>query len=99
MLRFEEIDSTNSKALALFRNGEISHGSAVVAKNQLDGRGQRGRNWNSQAGKNLLISFVLEPTFLKANDQFSLSAAVALGVEYAVRKTIDYEVYIGKKMG
>lgn len=91
MLRFDELDSTNSKALELLRAGEIGHGAVVVAKNQLDGRGQRGRNWSSQAGKNLMVSFVLEPTFLKISDQFQLSAAVALAVEYTVRKSIEHE--------
>lgn len=91
VLRFETLDSTNSKALELLRNAEIGHGAAVVTENQLDGRGQRGRNWSSQPSKNLLVTYVIEPTFLQISDQFKLSAAVALAVEYAVRKSIEHE--------
>ncbi len=77
--------------MELLRKGEIGHGAAVVAKTQNDGRGQRGRNWKSEDGKNLLVSFVLEPRFLKVSEQFKLSAAVALAVEYTARKSIEHE--------
>ena len=74
---FGELDSTNDYATSVaHQNG--SHGMVIVSEFQSKGRGQRGNQWESEAGKNLLFSIVLHPNFLEVKKQFLLSKAVAL---------------------
>ena len=70
------IGSTNDRARELLaeRDGE---GVAVVAEQQLAGRGRRGRTWASPPGLNLLVSVGLRP-HLAAADAWQLGEAVAL---------------------
>lgn len=55
--------------------------TTVTAEYQSAGKGQRGNSWESEAGKNLLFSFVLYPTFLEARHQFLLSQIVSLAIK------------------
>lgn len=55
-------------------------GTVVKAEEQYEGRGQRGNNWKTEAGKNLTFSILLFPTFLRTTEQFFLSEVVSLGV-------------------
>jgi BirA family biotin operon repressor/biotin-[acetyl-CoA-carboxylase] ligase len=60
-------------------------GSCYTADFQTAGKGQHGRNWESEKGQNLLSSYVLELKQLKTGkiwtpaDQIGFSAAVSLG--------------------
>jgi BirA family biotin operon repressor/biotin-[acetyl-CoA-carboxylase] ligase len=56
----EELPSTNDRARELADAG-ASHGEVVVAESQTAGRGRRGRNWSSPAGRNLYLSVILRP--------------------------------------
>ncbi len=58
--------------------GMASHGMAWFAHNQTGGKGQRGKGWESEPGKNIALSLVLQPGSLSVSGQFHLSAAVAL---------------------
>jgi len=55
-------------------------GYAVAAYLQEQGRGQRGNSWESQNGQNLTFSLLLRPTFLRVEEQFTLSKVIALSV-------------------
>ena len=57
---FLSVDSTNSEALLLAREGAPA-GTLVVAEEQTAGRGRKGRSWISEAGKGLSFSLVLRP--------------------------------------
>ena len=74
----DTVDSTNNYAMAKVHAGMAIHGMAWFAKEQKAGKGQRGRHWNSEKGKNIAMSLVLEPGLLQITDQFQLSAAVAI---------------------
>lgn len=52
-----QIDSTNRHAMSLAQAGAGS-GHAVLAEQQLAGRGRRGRKWVSPFGKNLYLSLI-----------------------------------------
>jgi BirA family biotin operon repressor/biotin-[acetyl-CoA-carboxylase] ligase len=78
---FYEIDSTNNYALNLLSKSTPAEGCLVTADFQTHGRGQYGRQWLSDSTKNLLSSIILYPDFLPANEQFSLSKAIALAVQ------------------
>lgn len=59
---------------------------AVTAVHQTAGRGQRGNVWQSQSGKNLLLSILLRPgCALEVSGQFLLSQAVALSIHSAMK--------------
>jgi BirA family transcriptional regulator, biotin operon repressor / biotin---[acetyl-CoA-carboxylase] ligase len=74
----DTVDSTNNYAMARVHAGLASHGMAWFAQEQTAGKGQRGKNWQSEAGKNIAMSLVLQPEKLLAPQQFLLSATVAL---------------------
>lgn len=72
------IDSTNIRARELARSG-APHGTCVVAAEQTDGRGRRGRSWHSPPGAGLYVSFVLRPRIApKDAALLTLTAGVAL---------------------
>jgi BirA family transcriptional regulator, biotin operon repressor / biotin---[acetyl-CoA-carboxylase] ligase len=74
----DTVDSTNNYAMEKVHAGLASHGMAWFAQEQTAGKGQRGKTWKTEPGKNIAMSLVLEPRQLNARQQFYLSAAVAL---------------------
>jgi len=57
---YEVIDSTNAEALRRAKEGG-EEGEVFIADRQTAGRGRMGRSWESPAGKNIYISFLLKP--------------------------------------
>ncbi len=97
---FDEIPSTIDEA----RNEKYLHGDVVLTENQTAGRGQRGKKWDSERGKNLMFSVVLDTSFLRTDEQFLLLQTVALalvdtfktyGLDARVKWTND--IYIGDR--
>ncbi len=78
----DSVDSTNNYAMQQVHAGMAKHGMAWVAKEQLAGKGQRGKVWQAAPGQNIAMSLVLEPISLKLADQFCLSMAVALACRH-----------------
>lgn len=75
--RHAVLDSTNRRARELARSG-AAHGTCVIADRQTEGRGQRGRSWDSPAGAGLYVSFVLRPRLApRALPLIVLAAAIA----------------------
>lgn len=77
--------STNSVAIQLVSSDHANEGTLVLTDEQQAGRGQRGNGWESEAGKNITMSVMLRPVFLKPMQQFHLTMVVSL----AVKKTLD----------
>jgi len=75
----DTVDSTNNYAMAKVHAGLSKHGNAYFSSNQTEGKGQRGRTWETSTGVNIALSIVLEVFTLNALQQFQLSVAVALG--------------------
>ncbi len=80
LYRIEKGSSSNSVALEMLEKQDIKEGSVIWVNEQTGGRGQGSNKWHSEAGKNLTVSIILKPHFLKAEDQFYLSKAMALAV-------------------
>ena len=75
---FDAIDSTNTYAMQLAREG-AAEGTVVVADAQSGGKGRLGRTWVSPAGVNLYCSTILRPSVPAAlAPQMNLVAAVAV---------------------
>ena len=60
LLWFNSIDSTNTRARELARQG-APHGTVLVADHQSAGRGRRGRSFHSPAGSGIYMSVILRP--------------------------------------
>jgi len=77
---FESLPSTNSYALQLLKDEEVGEGTIIRANFQTKGRGQTGNRWESEDGKNLLISVILYPTELDPSYHFYITMSVSLAV-------------------
>lgn len=77
--------STNDIALEMARKSDITEGTVIITDEQLKGRGQRGNEWVTSAGKNITMSIVLKPKFVKASRQFFLNMAISLAVNATVK--------------
>jgi BirA family transcriptional regulator, biotin operon repressor / biotin---[acetyl-CoA-carboxylase] ligase len=77
LIKIKQVDSTNNYAMALVQQGIAKHGFAIFAHEQTNGKGQRGKTWITEPGKNIIISFVLQPFMLAVSQQFLLSMAIA----------------------
>lgn len=73
--------STNEEAAHLLGHRNVPEGTIIVTDKQTQGRGQRGNQWEAQAGQNLTFSLVLMPVFLAAAEQFWLNMAVSLAIQ------------------
>ncbi len=60
ILRFDQLESTNTEALNQARRG-ADEGLCIVAKQQTAGRGRHGRTWISERDAGLFFSVVLRP--------------------------------------
>lgn len=85
---FENLPSTNTYAANLLRSEEVQEGTIIRTKFQSSGRGQKGNKWESEQGKNLLISIILYPKVIAASDQFLISMAISLGISDFLEKKI-----------
>ena len=83
--RFPELPSTNDLAAELMSKSRPPEGTVVRADNQTAGHGQFGSKWLSDAGKNLLVSIILYPSWLSVERQFELSMTVALALHDTAR--------------
>ncbi|MBS1509759.1 MAG: biotin--[acetyl-CoA-carboxylase] ligase [Bacteroidetes bacterium] len=90
----DTVDSTNNYAMGMIREGLATHAMAFAAKEQTAGKGQRGKTWQAQAGKNIALSVVIKTDWLKPDQQFLLSMLVALGANDFLKKYIPAETSI-----
>jgi len=74
------LPSTNTYVAKLIKDGELSEGTIVHTNYQSSGRGQMGNSWESEDGKNLLISVVLFPSMINPDNHFIISMSVSLGI-------------------
>lgn len=88
MLCFSEVDSTNDVAWSSARQ-RGGDGLVIFAEAQRRGRGRRGREWISPAGKNLLFSVLL----CEGVDALP-SEAVTIAAGLAVAEAIETETHL-----
>jgi BirA family transcriptional regulator, biotin operon repressor / biotin---[acetyl-CoA-carboxylase] ligase len=87
---FENLPSTNTETALLFKKNNIPEGSVIYTNFQSEGRGQKGNKWESEDGKNLLISILLMPSAINPADQFLISMTVSLGICDFVKRYIPF---------
>ena len=89
LIHLEETDSTNKYLNELCNKQCVEELTTITANFQTSGRGQRGNSWESEAGQNLMFSFVLYPTFLKARRQFLLSQIISLAIKEELERYVS----------
>lgn len=82
----QKVSSTNTVAAALLRDSNPPEGTVITASYQESGKGQPGNSWESESGKNLIMSVILYPVMVRPADQFILSRMVSLAVFDLVAK-------------
>jgi BirA family biotin operon repressor/biotin-[acetyl-CoA-carboxylase] ligase len=76
----DSIDSTNNYAANLINEKNIMNGQVIMADIQGEGRGQRGTQWLSEGGKNILASIYLELDNLAVKNQTLLLKFTAVSI-------------------
>lgn len=85
VIRYAEIDSTNSEAWRLLERHQASANTVIIAKRQTKGRGQRGHSWQSDLG-GLFMSVILQPN-LAASQAHQITLWTAWGIAKALNQT------------
>ena len=100
-IELQSVDSTNNYARNLLhdaclpdRQSLVQHGTAIFAHEQIAGKGQRGKNWTSEKGANIILSLLVKPLSLQLTQQFQLSVCVAVAVHEFLIKYAGEEVKI-----
>lgn len=103
-IKLESVDSTNNYTSKLLADNKLIEGTVVLAGYQNAGRGQVNNSWESEPGKNLLMSVLLYPDFLPVQYQFLLSKLIALAVRDMLSCFVDdlkikwpNDIYVGDK--
>ena len=79
IIKIHNVISTSDYVLSLKSSKIFREGLVVVSDFQQKGRGQRGKYWQSEFGKNLLISVVIKSNIL-IKKKFDISKFVSLSV-------------------
>lgn len=88
IIRIEEVDSTNN-FLRTYQPAEEEIMTVAVAEHQTAGRGQGTNRWEAEAGKNLLFSVLIHPTWIPVAKQFLLAEAGALALKDVLDQYTD----------
>ena len=84
IIRLQRVDSTNNYAAELLNNGIVTEGTAIMAYDQLKGRGQRGSSWKMVPNEDLAVSFIFYPK-IEDVGAFVFNKAITLAICDTVR--------------
>lgn len=80
IIKLNAIDSTNDFLKNMTRNEAVENFTVVVTQNQTKGKGQMGSTWNSETGKNLIMSVLVKELLNDVDEIFHLNVAISLAV-------------------
>ena len=80
IIELDTTESTNTYACNLLKQEDPPEGTIIWAKEQTHGRGRDKNTWESEKGKNLTMSLILYPTFMKIEEQFLLSKVISIAL-------------------
>lgn len=108
LIVLDELSSTNDYLKELLSNIKpLTEGTAIMARYQTKGRGQRGSTWLTTKDENLTFSFLLYPDNLAVEETFRLNMLICLGIQealaqYHIKATVKWpnDIYVqDKKIG
>jgi BirA family transcriptional regulator, biotin operon repressor / biotin---[acetyl-CoA-carboxylase] ligase len=85
----KQTHSTNILLWEMFREKPLPEGMAVYTDFQTSGRGQIGNSWESEAGKNLLVSMILYPNQIPIDQIFLVSQLVSVAIKQVLEQYCD----------
>jgi len=88
VMKSASLDSTNEEALRFIANGKALEGWVLQTDEQTDGRGAGQNVWESEPGKNLTFSLILQPHFIRAEEQFVLTQCISLSLYHLLEKRL-----------
>ena len=105
IIHLQKTGSTNDIALRRISEGVAGEGDVFWADEQTRGRGHGKNMWESERGKNLTFSLVLQPRFIEPAQQFMITQAISVALLRFLKKYITHnikikwpnDIYVGKK--
>ena len=94
IIKLDATASTNTYLKNLLTTCDLENFTTVVTENQFAGRGQRGSDWLSEAGSNLIFSVLLKTTPVSMQGIFDLNVMVALAVIHALKKMYNLPFFV-----
>ena len=86
LIKLDAIDSTNEFLKGLSNKHEVENYTVVTAETQSKGKGQMGSKWNSEPGKNLIMSVLIKDFLFDYEAVFNLNVVVSLAVIRSLKK-------------
>ncbi len=86
LVKLDAINSTNSYLKELSKASSTQNWTVVSSEFQNSGRGQINTKWESEKGKNLILSVLIKLDNFKVKNQFYLNCAIALGIYQVLDK-------------
>ena len=78
----------------MLAQGELSHGTFILAEFQTNGRGYGNNSWFSSSQTNLLGTLYVEFTHLPAHAQFSVTTLVSTTIAHYLEKELNQEIFV-----
>ncbi|QNL50806.1 biotin--[acetyl-CoA-carboxylase] ligase [Olivibacter sp. SDN3] len=95
VITLQRVNSTNDYLKSKLSNSTpYQEGTVIMAVEQYAGKGQAGNTWVSEAGQNLTLSILLNPTFLLPKEQFRLNIAISLAIIECIKPILGESVRI-----
>ncbi len=86
--------STNETAASLLVGNKHINGSVIYTDYQSKGKGQRGNSWESESGKNITLSVILNTAFLDIKNHYYLTIITSLAIHEFLRDYLKHSLYI-----
>lgn len=83
----EEVDSTNTRAKKMAEEG-AAEGLLICAEKQTEGKGRRGRAWNSPPGESVYMTLLIRPRIQPAHASM-LTLVMGLAVAQACNRLLE----------
>jgi BirA family biotin operon repressor/biotin-[acetyl-CoA-carboxylase] ligase len=93
-MELTEVESTNIYAMDRLQANLAAHGAVFFAHSQTAGKGQHGKSWSAEPGKNIAMSVIIDCSFLLLTQQFPLSVMVALACHDLFGKYAGDETFV-----
>jgi BirA family biotin operon repressor/biotin-[acetyl-CoA-carboxylase] ligase len=93
-MELTEVESTNIYAMDRLQANLAAHGTVFFAHSQTAGKGQHGKSWSAEPGRNIAMSVIIDCSFLLLSQQFPLSMMVALACHDLFSKYAGDETFV-----
>lgn len=86
---FDSVGSTNDFAKEILEEITAYLPATIIADHQTDGKGQMGNHWESEEGKNLLLTVVMKPNFSLSEALFRINYILTYSMICTLRSAFN----------